>query len=99
MFLLGLTERLTPMFTARIAALAPETRDLLLLLALDGSGQALSAASVVGPDAAEDALTGLLRQAQDADLLEPGVEPRLEATALLAMPAGGRTRSARTVTT
>ncbi|MFC8260706.1 ATP-binding protein [Streptomyces sp. NPDC057291] len=49
---LPLTERLTRMFSARIAALAPETRDLLLLLALDGSGQALSAESVVGPDAA-----------------------------------------------
>jgi AcrR family transcriptional regulator len=43
---------------------------------------------IKNPDAAEDALTGLLRQAQDADLLEPGVEPRLEATALLAMSAG-----------
>lgn len=40
---LPLTERLTRMFTARIATLAPETRDLLLLLALDGSGQAMSA--------------------------------------------------------
>ncbi|MFC1402162.1 MULTISPECIES: AAA family ATPase [Streptacidiphilus] len=49
---LPLTERLTRMFTARITALAQETRDLLLLLALDGSGQALSEESVVGPDAA-----------------------------------------------
>ncbi|MFF3336551.1 TetR/AcrR family transcriptional regulator [Streptomyces sp. NPDC002888] len=40
------------------------------------------------PDAAEDALTELLRQAQDADLLRPGVNPRLEAIGLLAMSAG-----------
>lgn len=40
------------------------------------------------PDAAEDALTGLLRKAQDADLLRPGADPRLEAIGLLAMSAG-----------
>ena len=40
------------------------------------------------PDAAEDAVAGLLRQAQDADLLRPGVDPRLEAVSLLAMSAG-----------
>lgn len=40
------------------------------------------------PDAAEDAVTGLLRQAQEADLLQPGVDPRLEAAGLLAMSAG-----------
>ncbi|MFE7896041.1 TetR/AcrR family transcriptional regulator [Streptomyces sp. NPDC057424] len=40
------------------------------------------------PDAAEDALTELLRQAQEAALLEPGVDARLEAAGLLAMSAG-----------
>ncbi|MFE2972399.1 TetR/AcrR family transcriptional regulator [Streptomyces sp. NPDC059340] len=40
------------------------------------------------PDAAEDAVTGILRQAQEAGLLRPGVEPRLEAAGLLAMSAG-----------
>ena len=40
------------------------------------------------PDAAEDALTDLLRRARDADLLRPGADPRLEAIGLLAMSAG-----------
>ncbi|WP_037669863.1 TetR/AcrR family transcriptional regulator [Streptomyces griseus] len=40
------------------------------------------------PDAAEDALTELLRQAQEAGLLEPGADARLEAAGLLAMSAG-----------
>ncbi|MEV0640173.1 TetR/AcrR family transcriptional regulator [Streptomyces sp. NPDC050619] len=40
------------------------------------------------PDAAEDAVTELLGQAQKADLLRPGVDPRLEASGLLAMSAG-----------
>lgn len=40
------------------------------------------------PDAAEDAVAGLLEQARDADLLRPGVEPRLEAIGLLALSAG-----------
>ncbi|MER5895450.1 TetR/AcrR family transcriptional regulator [Streptomyces sp. NPDC001876] len=40
------------------------------------------------PDAAEDAVTELLLQAQEADLLRPGVHPRLEAAGLLAMSAG-----------
>ncbi|MFC4499449.1 MULTISPECIES: TetR/AcrR family transcriptional regulator [Streptomyces] len=40
------------------------------------------------PDAAEEAVAGLLRQAQDADLLRPGVDPGLEAAGLLAMSAG-----------
>ncbi|MFJ8825232.1 TetR/AcrR family transcriptional regulator [Streptomyces sp. NPDC102467] len=40
------------------------------------------------PDAAEAALTGLLRQAQEAALLEPGVDAPLEAIGLLAMSAG-----------
>lgn len=43
---------------------------------------------VKDPDAAEDAVTELLRQAQEADLLRPGVNPRLEAAGLLAMSAG-----------
>ncbi|MFD6338096.1 TetR/AcrR family transcriptional regulator [Streptomyces sp. NPDC060131] len=40
------------------------------------------------PDAAEDTVAGLLRQAQEAELLRPGVDPRLEAAGLLAMSAG-----------
>ncbi|WP_369176456.1 TetR/AcrR family transcriptional regulator [Streptomyces mutabilis] len=40
------------------------------------------------PDAAEAALTDILRQAQGADLLQPGVDARLTATGLLAMSAG-----------
>ncbi|UUU29975.1 TetR/AcrR family transcriptional regulator [Streptomyces sp. CA-210063] len=40
------------------------------------------------PDAAEEALTGLLRKAQDEGLLRPGADPRLEAIGLLAMSAG-----------
>ncbi|MEJ1200467.1 MULTISPECIES: TetR/AcrR family transcriptional regulator [unclassified Streptomyces] len=43
---------------------------------------------IKNPDAAEDALTELLRQAQDAALLEPGVDARLEAAGLLATSAG-----------
>ncbi|UUU25792.1 TetR/AcrR family transcriptional regulator [Streptomyces sp. DSM 40750] len=50
---------------------------------------ALAAQSFIKqPDAAEEALTGLLRRAQDADLLRPGADPRLEAIGLLAMSAG-----------
>ncbi|MEL5961245.1 TetR/AcrR family transcriptional regulator [Streptomyces sp. CLV115] len=40
------------------------------------------------PDAAEDALTGLLRQAQEDGLADPGVDARTEAVSLLAMAAG-----------
>ncbi|MDN3254677.1 TetR/AcrR family transcriptional regulator [Streptomyces mutabilis] len=40
------------------------------------------------PDAAEAALTDILRQAQGADLLQPGVDARLTAAGLLAMSAG-----------
>lgn len=40
------------------------------------------------PDAAEDAVTELLLRAQEADLLRPGADPRLEAAGLLAMSAG-----------
>jgi AcrR family transcriptional regulator len=43
---------------------------------------------IKNPDAAEDALTELLRQAQEAALLEPGVDAQLEAASLLAMSAG-----------
>ncbi|GAX53088.1 TetR/AcrR family transcriptional regulator [Streptomyces olivochromogenes] len=51
--------------------------------------QALAAQPFVrDPDAAEDALTKLLRQAQGAGLLSPGANPRLEAVTLLAMSAG-----------
>ena len=49
---LPLSERLSRTFTSRISALAPETQDLLLLLALDGSGRALSDEGVVGSGAA-----------------------------------------------
>ncbi|MFJ5191664.1 TetR/AcrR family transcriptional regulator [Streptomyces sp. NPDC088394] len=40
------------------------------------------------PDAAEDALAGLLRQAQKDGLADPGVDTRTEAISLLAMAAG-----------
>ncbi|MEU8506146.1 TetR family transcriptional regulator C-terminal domain-containing protein [Streptomyces brevispora] len=40
------------------------------------------------PDAAEDALTGLLTRAQDAGLVRPDVSVRTEAISLLAMTAG-----------
>ncbi|MET9324143.1 TetR/AcrR family transcriptional regulator [Streptomyces sp. NPDC003038] len=40
------------------------------------------------PDAAETALTGLLRQAQEAGLADPGTDARTEAIGLLAMAAG-----------
>ncbi|MCX4760441.1 TetR family transcriptional regulator [Streptomyces sp. NBC_01275] len=40
------------------------------------------------PDAAEEALTHLLRQAGEAGLLSPGADPRLEAISLLALSAG-----------
>ncbi|RPF31829.1 TetR/AcrR family transcriptional regulator [Streptomyces sp. TLI_185] len=40
------------------------------------------------PDAAEEALTTLLRQAGEAGLLRPGVDARMEAVSLLAMSAG-----------
>lgn len=43
---------------------------------------------IANPDAAEDALTGLLRQAQEAGLADPGVDARTEAIGLLAMAAG-----------
>ncbi|MFG2182003.1 TetR/AcrR family transcriptional regulator [Streptomyces abikoensis] len=40
------------------------------------------------PEAAEDHLTELLRQAREADLTHPGTDPRLDAIALLALSAG-----------
>ncbi|MFB6991269.1 TetR/AcrR family transcriptional regulator [Streptomyces sp. NPDC056304] len=43
---------------------------------------------IKNPDAAESALTELLRQAEGSDLLRPGVDARLEAVSLLAMSAG-----------
>ncbi|MEU9154682.1 TetR/AcrR family transcriptional regulator [Streptomyces sp. NPDC048417] len=53
------------------------------------SDRALAAQPFIrNPDAAEAALTELLRQAQDAGLLEPGVDAQLEAAGLLAMSAG-----------
>lgn len=42
---------------------------------------------IKNPDAAEDALTELVRQAQEAALLESGVDSRLEAAGLPAMSA------------
>lgn len=51
--------------------------------------QALAAQPFIkNPDAAEDAVTELLQQAQEADLLEPGLDVRIEAVSLLAMSAG-----------
>ncbi|MFJ4685208.1 TetR/AcrR family transcriptional regulator [Streptomyces sp. NPDC088789] len=43
---------------------------------------------VKDPDAAEDALTGLLRRAQERGLLRPGVDARSEAVGLLALSSG-----------
>ncbi|MFB6712747.1 MULTISPECIES: TetR/AcrR family transcriptional regulator [unclassified Streptomyces] len=43
---------------------------------------------IKNPDAAESALVELLRQAEGSDLLQPGVDARLEAVSLLAMSAG-----------
>lgn len=40
------------------------------------------------PDAAEKVVAGLLEQAQEANLLQPDVDARLEAVGLLAMSAG-----------
>ncbi|MEV5730340.1 TetR/AcrR family transcriptional regulator [Streptomyces pharetrae] len=43
---------------------------------------------IKNPNAAEDAVTETLRRAQEVDLLEPGLDARLEAVSLLAMSAG-----------
>ncbi|WSA81310.1 TetR/AcrR family transcriptional regulator [Streptomyces sp. NBC_01799] len=51
--------------------------------------QALAAQPFIrNPDAAEKAVAELLRQAQEADLVQPGVDIQLEAVSLLAMSAG-----------
>ncbi|MFJ5226362.1 TetR/AcrR family transcriptional regulator [Streptomyces sp. NPDC088400] len=51
--------------------------------------QALAAQPFIrNPDAAEEALAELLRQAQEADLVQPGADVQLEAVSLLAMSAG-----------
>ncbi|MEV8106818.1 TetR family transcriptional regulator, partial [Streptomyces sp. NPDC088135] len=42
---------------------------------------------IANPDAAEDALAGLLRQAQESGLADPGVDARTEAIGLIAMAA------------
>ncbi|MDT0462607.1 TetR/AcrR family transcriptional regulator [Streptomyces gibsoniae] len=56
---------------------------------LSVTDQALAAQPFINnPDAAESALTGLLRQAEERDLVRPGVDVRLEAVSLLAMSAG-----------
>ncbi|WP_052229764.1 TetR/AcrR family transcriptional regulator [Streptomyces sp. CT34] len=43
---------------------------------------------IANPDAAEDAVAGLLRQAQEARLIAPDVDTRTEAIGLLALSAG-----------
>ncbi|MFI9257026.1 TetR/AcrR family transcriptional regulator [Streptomyces sioyaensis] len=43
---------------------------------------------IANPDAAESALVALLRRAEESDLIQPGVDARLEAVSLLAMSAG-----------
>ncbi|MFI1740584.1 TetR/AcrR family transcriptional regulator [Streptomyces sioyaensis] len=43
---------------------------------------------IAKPDGAESAIVGLLRQAAESDLIQPGVDVRLEAVSLLAMSAG-----------
>ncbi|WP_338674473.1 TetR/AcrR family transcriptional regulator [Streptomyces sp. SCSIO 30461] len=55
---------------------------------LSVTDEALAAQPFIdNPDAAENALTGLLRQAQAAGLADPGVDVRTEAISLLAMAA------------
>ncbi|MFF1644829.1 TetR/AcrR family transcriptional regulator [Streptomyces sp. NPDC058240] len=55
---------------------------------LSVTDEALAAQPFIdNPDAAEDALTGLLRQAQESGLADPGVDARTEAIGLLAMAA------------
>ncbi|MEV8533676.1 TetR/AcrR family transcriptional regulator [Streptomyces sp. NPDC051211] len=56
---------------------------------LSVTDEALAAQPFIdNPDAAENALTGLLRQAQEAGLADPGTDARTEAVGLLAMAAG-----------
>ncbi|MFD7492508.1 TetR/AcrR family transcriptional regulator [Streptomyces sp. NPDC059832] len=55
---------------------------------LSVTDEALAAQPFIdNPDAAEDALTGLVRQAQESGLADPGVDARTEAIGLLAMAA------------
>ncbi|WP_405491206.1 TetR/AcrR family transcriptional regulator [Streptomyces sp. NBC_00096] len=55
---------------------------------LSVTDEALAAQPFIdNPDAAEDALTGLIRHAQDSALADPGVDARTEAISLLAMSA------------
>ncbi|MEU7165326.1 TetR/AcrR family transcriptional regulator [Streptomyces morookaense] len=56
---------------------------------LSVTDEALAAQPFVdNPNAAEDALAGLLRQAQDEHLADPAMDPRIEAVSLLTMSAG-----------
>ncbi|MGW2182048.1 TetR/AcrR family transcriptional regulator [Streptomyces sp. NPDC001732] len=56
---------------------------------LSVTDEALAAQPFIdNPDAAEDALTGLLRQAREAGLTGQDMDPRIEAVGLLAMAAG-----------
>ncbi|MFD8910734.1 TetR/AcrR family transcriptional regulator [Streptomyces sp. NPDC059575] len=56
---------------------------------LSVTDEALAAQPFIdNPDTAEDALTGLLRQAQEDGLADPGADARTEAIGLLAMAAG-----------
>ncbi|MDK0520601.1 TetR/AcrR family transcriptional regulator [Streptomyces sp. ML-6] len=56
---------------------------------LSVTDEALAAQPFIdNPDAAEDALTGLLQKARDAGLTGRGMDPRVEAVGLLAMTAG-----------
>ncbi|URM91307.1 TetR/AcrR family transcriptional regulator [Streptomyces sp. MRC013] len=56
---------------------------------LSVTDRALAAQPFVrNPDAAESALVGLLRQAEEEGLTRPGVDARLEAVSLLALSAG-----------
>ncbi|MER5934742.1 TetR family transcriptional regulator [Streptomyces sp. NPDC002054] len=55
---------------------------------LSVTDEALAAQPFIdNPDAAEDALAGLLRQAQEAGLADPAADARTEAISLLAMTA------------
>ncbi|MEU8893986.1 TetR family transcriptional regulator [Streptomyces sp. NPDC048442] len=55
---------------------------------LSVTDEALAAQPFIdSPDAAENALTGLLEQAQEAGLADPGADARTEAVSLLAMAA------------
>ncbi|MGW2844978.1 TetR/AcrR family transcriptional regulator [Streptomyces sp. NPDC001274] len=71
----------------------PESRTFHLLYTsyavLSVTDEALAAQPFTDrPDAAEDVLAGLIRQAQDAGAADPGADARTEAVGLLAMAAG-----------